>query len=748
MASYTFEELLSPIDFEHLVRDLLSQDLKVELSAFAEGKDSGIDLRYAKINHNEIVVQCKRTKTISKSQLLIEAEKVAKIKPDNYYLVTSCDLSTKKVDQIKEVLKEWIKDDLNIYSKNRLNKLLDKHPDILQKHYKLWLNSAVIFNTLINLPLYERAKALVNDIKTNYKFFVKNEALKKSLEILNDHQFIIISGIPGIGKTTLAKLLLMEYLMNGYEIVEIRKIIEGEQLLLEDSKNKQVFYFDDFLGENFLKYDVIEGRSNDLVQFIKRVMANKFKILIMTTREYILQQAKDRYEKLDSEEFNVYKYTLDLSSYSKRIKTMILYNHLYYSGIGDAYIMNLIKDNTYKKIIAHKNYSPRIIEYMTINLTDIQPQEYGKTFLENLNKPFKIWDKAFNGQISEGAKFTLYILLSTGDNILLSDFRKALNQFNKIAAIPKNYSFNPLDFKNYIRELEGSFIKVDLSDKSNHFIRFQNPSVKDFLLNLIIDNKEMIESLLESAVYYKQLIYTIDYIAYPYIEDKNITLIIKNVIQESFDSFKNYTYLYFQSKELSTNLDTLGKLWGLKNYLNKFPRSDIAVFLFKKFDDLDVTKQIYNLRLYIYFYIEFHDNLKTDFEELLASLIQTIAWIDDAKNITLLNNLNPELYNVVTKKNSLIFSQNLNSAIEKDIEFADSVDSLAEIKTDIEKNKNLWGLHSLGFDEKIDEKIAMIEEKEAENEEPELNIEIDSTDENLEEENFNEEDFFKIDMFK
>src|SRR6185437_77379 len=302
MANYSFEQLLSPIDFEHLVRDILSLDLGIELTAFAEVADSGIDLRYSKNSTENIIVQCKRTKNLRNNTLEEEAIKVTKLNPKKYYLATSCDLSVTQFNKIKNVFIGYVKSDKYIYSKNRLNKLLDTYPDIQHKHYKLWLNSAAIFNSLISKPLYERSKALISDIKQDYKYYVKNESLNKSIEILNKHQFIIISGIPGIGKTTLAKLLLMEYLLNGYEIIEIRNVTEGELILTEESKNKQVFYFDDFLGENFLKYDVIEGRSSDLVQFIKRVMANKNKILIMTTREYILKQAKERYENLDSEE--------------------------------------------------------------------------------------------------------------------------------------------------------------------------------------------------------------------------------------------------------------------------------------------------------------------------------------------------------------------------------------------------------------------------------------------------------------
>ena len=69
MTNYDFENILSPIDFEYLIRDLLSAELNIELTAFAEGKDQGIDLRYSKKNDSSIIVQCKRSKNISKATL-------------------------------------------------------------------------------------------------------------------------------------------------------------------------------------------------------------------------------------------------------------------------------------------------------------------------------------------------------------------------------------------------------------------------------------------------------------------------------------------------------------------------------------------------------------------------------------------------------------------------------------------------------------------------------------------------------
>ena len=44
MADFALSELLSPLDFEHLIRDLLTEELGIEFMAFAEGPDGGVDL--------------------------------------------------------------------------------------------------------------------------------------------------------------------------------------------------------------------------------------------------------------------------------------------------------------------------------------------------------------------------------------------------------------------------------------------------------------------------------------------------------------------------------------------------------------------------------------------------------------------------------------------------------------------------------------------------------------------------------
>lgn len=750
MANYSFIDLLSPLDFEHLAKDILSRDLKVEFKSFAEGKDKGVDLRYSRNDDESIIVQCKRVKSISKKLLEEEKEKIEKLNPTRYFLVFAIDISIEMTDFITDTFSDWMNDDSNIYTKSRLNDLLDEYVDIHQKQYKLWLNSSTIFNRIINQPLFERAKSLISDLKRDYKYYVKNESLNKAFEILNENQFIIISGIPGIGKTTLAKLILWEYLQKDFEIIEIRKIIEGEQVLIENSELNQVFYFDDFLGENFLKYDVIEGRANDLVQFLKRIKNSKNKKLVMTTREYILNQAKETYEKLDSPELNIVKYTLDLSSYSKRIKALILYNHLFYSGIPIEYIKALIDNKTYEKIIEHKNYSPRIIEQLTIKLSDVLISDYPNEFINSLDYPLGIWDKAFQSQISEGARFTLFSLVSFSERVLLSDFKNALDKLYKEGAKEKGVDFNPFYFRKYIKELENSFIKIDITKKRNHYIGFQNPSIRDFLLNIIKNDEDIVKLLLSTCYYFNQFAYTLRYLANGFIKKDEIQSIADDIIFNQFDTMSNCTRVSIALNEYKSNITTIEKIHDLKFYLKHIKNAEIADFIIDRFKSINIKNMFYtNERNYLEFYQEYYDKLSLDYTNVTQRVFENMSWFGSVENIEILEEINKEEFEKYKSTNEEFIQEKLSDTIRREIEYSDTEDSLEHLRNRIDYSSSVLARFTLSisdFDNDFQiRKNEIIEENVPEEEDKTTDlehIEIVGDDEV-----FNIEEIFRMEMF-
>jgi hypothetical protein len=81
------------------------------------------------------------------------------------------------------------------------------------------------------------------------------------------------------------------------------------------------------------------------------------------------------------------KYILDVGVYTRRIKARILYNHLLIAETPQPHIAALVEGDTLVKIVDHRNYSPRIIEWMTdiSHVGSLTPAAYPTAFIDALN---------------------------------------------------------------------------------------------------------------------------------------------------------------------------------------------------------------------------------------------------------------------------------------------------------------------------------------------------------------------------
>ncbi|MBK6609129.1 MAG: restriction endonuclease [Leptospiraceae bacterium] len=107
--NYNFSTL-NDRDLEELARDLLSKKLGFYFQSFKSGRDKGIDLRYSTLNsENEIIVQVKHfigstfsnLKSVFKND---ELEKIKKLNPKRYLVVTSLSLNPEEKKIIKDIL--------------------------------------------------------------------------------------------------------------------------------------------------------------------------------------------------------------------------------------------------------------------------------------------------------------------------------------------------------------------------------------------------------------------------------------------------------------------------------------------------------------------------------------------------------------------------------------------------------------------------------------------------------------------
>ena len=256
MMSYDFSTL-NDKELEELVRDLLNAKYKLDLQSFRKGPDGGTDLRYSTpLNNNSIVIQVKHyldsPYSALKSNLKNEEySKVLILKPDRYIVATSLGLSPKNKDEIKKIFQPFIKSTNDILGKDDLNKLLIKYPEIEIRYFKLWFRSIGNFQKIINSSVFTRTDYLLNKIKEKTQLYVLPDLADGVIDRIKNQHILILSGEPGIGKTTLAEIIIGKLTRENVIIYHVINLKEVETLFVNDD-TKQLFFIDDFLGDIYL----------------------------------------------------------------------------------------------------------------------------------------------------------------------------------------------------------------------------------------------------------------------------------------------------------------------------------------------------------------------------------------------------------------------------------------------------------------------------------------------------------------
>jgi hypothetical protein len=503
MANYDFKSL-SSYDFELLIRDLLQADLNINLQTYKPGKDKGIDIRGFVSGKNTLIVQCKHYASSKFANLYKtvkddEVENIIELDPSSYILATSLSMNPSEIDRLFKLAPNYFGAVENIIDCSQINNLLNKHPSIEKQHFKLWLTSSTILERIFHSGIINRSNAKIKSIKEKLKYYVANDSYHQANRILEQSNYLIISGIAGIGKSTLAEIIIYQHLSQGYEFIEVTENInEAWDLFKPDQK--QIFYYDDFLGRTSIADKLGKNEDQSILTFIKEINTSKNKRFILTTREHILRQARIHYERLADRSLDIATCIVDLVHYTKLIKAKILYNHLYFSEMPDSFKLEILKGKLYTKIIDHANFSPRIIETMVNyhNLNGIRQIDYAQTFLNSLANPHEIWNYAFTNQISESSRTLLAIMLTVPDVI---DVNELQDRF--LAST----TYKIPDFIRSLKELDGSFIRTSKESYplSGLIVKFHNPSIVDFLHGHIYQTREFLDDLIGNATDFEQL---------------------------------------------------------------------------------------------------------------------------------------------------------------------------------------------------------------------------------------------------
>lgn len=514
MNNYDFMTL-SPQDFESLSADLLSKDLEMRFEQFKPGKDGGVDLLNALTSTEAVIVQCKRYSPSSFSALersmRVEKAKLDKLQPKQYLLTTTVPLSPANKTALQDAVKPYISSTSDIYGADDLNQLLRQFPEVLRAHFKLWISGTAVLERILNARIFSQTEASLAAIRKYASRLVVHAGLQKAMDLLRERHHVMIVGNPGIGKSTLARMIMCRYIEENYEPVWVTGSIDDAWSVIhsaDKSTSKFIVVYDDFLGR--LRFDSEKfGKNEDssLLSLIDHAASLPNLRLVLTTREYILADAKRLHGTFAARADEITRYTLSLADYTRPERAQMLFNHLYFSDLPNSRLNKLVESKIYRVLLEQRHFNPRIVERVSSyansrTQTDEEYLAFLKTEFEN---PATLWKHPFEQEISPIAREVLGILWTFNGQAEVNQLRDSVRRLHTDISGPEFH----LKFDAALRQLDGNFIMTDLLPgkdraESFHIAEFQNPSVEEFVESEV-QKSHWLETLANSCINLRQI---------------------------------------------------------------------------------------------------------------------------------------------------------------------------------------------------------------------------------------------------
>ncbi|XP_060569026.1 uncharacterized protein LOC132727508, partial [Ruditapes philippinarum] len=169
-----------------------------------------------------------------------------------------------------------------------------------------------------------RTNSFLSSQATSDQLYVTSTLHEGAKRKLKHNSFIVICGPPGEGKTTLAAKLMCEI---AEPTSRFKLNDPGEWKWIFPRWSNQIVFIDDIFGEGLFRESLLNKWSTVLSEIKHRA-----KFLILTTRDYILEQAKN---KMSMKYLNVFEekhiHRLSSSALSISEKCQILRAHLRFS---------------------------------------------------------------------------------------------------------------------------------------------------------------------------------------------------------------------------------------------------------------------------------------------------------------------------------------------------------------------------------------------------------------------------------
>ena len=499
---------LSPIDFERLCADLLGAELDERFELFSAGADGGIDMRCHSKKLGLLIGQAKHYSDRSNLKQVVKKEvlKVKELNPDRYFLLTSCPLNPATKDEFVQWLSPYCHNSGDIWGEDELNACLARHPEVLRRHIKLWLQDENQLQAVLHNHLHQLSNQRRAELEDELLHFAFHPLVEQLLGHLEQHNILLITGDAGTGKSTTCGYLGLQLATQGYElhILSDTASIQGAWTLLQAEK-KQCFVLDDFLGATFLSLQDALELERSLLSLLNKAKNSSGQLkLLIASRDYVLNQASERLPNLANWlQQNTSKFAVQISYavIPDSAKADILYNLIHFSPLENSHRQELIENRNYWQIIWHQHFNPRLIKGLLHQIQSNDSQLLMPELIKGLDSPALYWENTFQ-RLSDEAQCLLYALALT--SIQQSITEEELKNAFAALYLELHGCYSPaMGLQAAISELEPNLI---LSREKSQILwfSFANPSVQDMVQGFLAQHPGIQDAVINSMKYFSQ----------------------------------------------------------------------------------------------------------------------------------------------------------------------------------------------------------------------------------------------------